>query len=81
VFFSPLVQSLLSTPITALRNEGEDTISSETTHKRTLSMDHAKERRLKLNVRRRDPFDKGVVRLVNDNDFIIYIYFMSFSTF
>lgn len=43
-------RSVLSTPVTVPRNEGNDTVCSVATHKRTLSTDHVEKRKLKPNV-------------------------------
>lgn len=54
-------RSILSTPITMLKNEGRDTICSGVAHEMTLSRDHAEDRRLKFDVGCQDPTTKGVI--------------------
>jgi hypothetical protein len=54
-------QSLLSAPITVLRNEERDTICSGAAHKGILLTDHTEEGKLKPNVGLHDPTINGVI--------------------
>jgi hypothetical protein len=53
------LQSQLTKPIIVLRNEGEDTIYSRVAYKKTLSMNHAKERAQMPNVDHHDSTTTG----------------------
>jgi hypothetical protein len=48
---------VLSTTITTLKNKGLDTTNNGSANKETLSTDHVKDRRTKLNVRHQDPIN------------------------
>jgi len=53
--------------LTTLSGEGEDTISSYVVGQKSLSTDHAKKERLKLNMGRHDPTRMGVITQYSQN--------------